>query len=147
VNPLHDRVRLNFKSVENRNIPGILKMFTEDALFIDPHSPNPTKRGHAETEDGLRWAMGGMRSFSFTPRRFFDASDGQGAVAVEVDTHHVLKTGMHLRFSQLFVFEERDGQFTRLQAYEPYGPNGVGALVLGVTRVLRRLRRAPARTA
>ena len=46
-------------------------------------------------------------------------------------THHVVRKGIRLYFSKVFVFDTADGLITRKQAYEPYGPHGfMGALLL-----------------
>jgi hypothetical protein len=65
---------------------------------------------------------------------------GRNFAAVEIATHHVLQTGMQLQFPQAAFIDAQDNLITRMQAYEPYGPSGLGGLVLGVTRFLRRLR-------
>ena len=68
-----------------------------------------------------------------------ESQDGRTA-AIEVDTAHVLKTGMPLTFPQTFIIDTRNGLVTRVRAYTPYGPNGIGGLILGALRVWRRLR-------
>jgi hypothetical protein len=70
---------------------------------------------------------------------YFESSTGQAA-AVETATHHVLKGGLiKLDFAQVFVFEAIDGRITRIQAYEPYGPNEISGIVLSLERLRRRL--------
>jgi hypothetical protein len=80
-----------------------------------------------------------MKRFGFTIVSYGEWTDGQHA-AVELATHHVLQTGMQLQFPQAFFIDAQDNLITRIQAYEPYGPPGLGGLVLGVTRFQRRLR-------
>ena len=138
---LHSLIRQLFETVERKDLPATLALLSDDATFIDPHYPNPTMRGRAEIEAGLRWGFGSMRQFGFPITQIYDAPDGQSA-AVEVATHHVLKLGMHLRFPQLFVIEASGGKITRLHAYEPYGPHGIGGAVLVLTRLTRRLQGA-----
>ncbi|AWN22809.1 hypothetical protein DKM44_05870 [Deinococcus irradiatisoli] len=138
--PLHDLIQQTFRSVERKELNGVLSLLADDAVFTDPHYPDPVMRGKAEIEAGLRWGFSSMKQFGFTIVRFFDAPDRQSA-AVEVATHHVLKGGMNLRFPQMFVIETRNGKITRLQAFEPYGPNGIGGAVLSLTRLVRRVKR------
>ena len=80
-----------------------------------------------------------MKQFGFKIVNYFESANGQQA-EVEMATHHVLQTGMHLQFSQAFFIHVQNNLITRLQAYEPYGPPGIGGLVLGGTRFRRRLR-------
>ena len=122
------------------NLTTILSCFADDALVIDPHYPEPRMQGKAAISAGLLWAFGSMRKMGFKIIKYYEAPDGTSA-AVEIDTAHVLKSGMKLRFPQVFIIDVRDGKVTRLQAYEPYGPNGVGALLLGLARLQRRFKR------
>ena len=137
--PLRALIERNFAAVEAKDLEAVLQCFAEDAVFIDPHYPSPVMIGKAAITDGLRWAFAGMKQFGFTIVSYGDWADGQHA-AVEMATHHVLQTGMHLQFPQAFFVDAQDNLITRIQAYEPYGPSGLGGLVLGVTRLQRRLR-------
>jgi hypothetical protein len=58
-------------------------------------------------------------------------------------THHILQTGKELQFPQAFFIDAQDNLITRIQAYEPYSPSGLIGLVLGITRLQRRLRGQP----
>jgi hypothetical protein len=73
----------------------------------------------------------------FHEQRWY-AGDGD-SVTVEVDTHHTIKGKREVRFPQVFVAESRDGLVTRLQAFEPYGPHGVLAVILRVMRLKKSL--------
>ena len=64
--------------------------------------------------------------------------DGDSGVA-ELDTHHLIKGGIESKFDQVFVFECRDGKFTRLQSYVPYPPHGIAGMIGNVTKVMWRL--------
>lgn len=99
----------------------VLAAFAPDALFIDPHYPNPEMRGLKEIEAGLDWAFVGMECFGFTVERTFTSDDGNSG-AVEMNCKHVLAGGRVLAFPQVFVAEMKIGRLTRLRAYEPYGP-------------------------
>ena len=136
--PLRTTVEQAFVAVESRNVDAVLAFFADDAVMIDPHYPTPHMAGKAAIASGLRWAYSGMQKMGFTILCYFEAPDRQSA-AVEVATAHVLRTGMPLRFSQVFVFDTRDGLITRMQAYEPYGPSGVAGAFLALTRLGRRL--------
>ena len=126
-------------AIQRKDLAGTLRYFAADALVIDPHYPTPRMAGQAALEDGLRWVFGTLDTMRFTPLNVWVAPDGSSA-ALEVATAHTVR-GMPLRFTQVFVAEMRDGCITRLQSYPPYGPPGIGALMLSGTRLWRRLRR------
>lgn len=140
--PLRTLIERTFTAVEAKDLEAVLQCFAEDGALIDPHYPSPVMVGKAAIEDGLRWAFTGMKQFGFTIVSYGEWPDGQHA-AVEIATHHVLQTGRHLQFPQAFFIDARNQLITRLQAYEPYGPSGLVGLVLGVTRLQRRLRGQP----
>lgn len=127
-----------FRALEARDKQAALTCFTEDARLFDPHYPTPQMNGRAEIEAGLDWGLSVMREFGFTTIHLFEGRDAVSG-AVEIDTNHVLKNGQALNFPQVFVFETRDGLISRLRAYEPYGPNGLGGLFLGFARLRRKL--------
>ena len=135
VTPLAERV---FRAVENRDIDGALSAMAPNVLLFDPHYPKPQMNGHAEVRAGLEWGLSVMERFGFSVTNTFLAADGLSG-AVEVDSNHTLKVGKVLSFPQVFVFETQDGLITRLQAYEPYGPNGMGGFMLGLERLKRRI--------
>ncbi len=134
--PLHDLIIRTFAAVEAKDLDAMVGVFAEDALVIDPHYPTPRMRGKPAITEGFRWGISSMRSFGFTIEHYFESSDGQRA-AVETASHHVLKYGMKLDFPQVFIFEVADSLITRMQAYEPYGPNGIGGIFLSVVRLRR----------
>jgi len=126
-------------AVEAKDLDSVLACLAEDAVVIDPHYPQPTMRGKDGIADGLRWVFATMRQLGFPIVSYFEAADGTKA-AVEVATAHVLAAGgMRLAFPQVFVIEARDGRITRLQAYTPYGPPGIGGMFLALTRLRRRM--------
>jgi ketosteroid isomerase-like protein len=135
VTPLIDKV---FRSMEGRDRDGALSAMAPDVLLLDPHYPRPRMQGHAEVAAGLDWGLSVMERFGFATVNTFLAPDGRSG-AVEVDTNHVLKGGRKLSFPQVFVVETSDDLISRLQAYEPYGPNGMGGVFLGLERLKRRL--------
>ena len=137
--PLRMLIDRNFAAVEAKDLVAVLQCFTEDAVLIDPHYPSPVMIGKAAITDGLCWAFKGMKQFGFTIVSYCEWAEGQHA-AIEMATHHILQTGMQLRFPQAFFIDAQNNLITRIQAYEPYGPSGLGGLVLGVTRFQRRLR-------
>ena len=49
-------------------------------------------------------------------------------------------SGWSYSFTRNYFIDAHNDLITRIQAYEPYGPSGLGGLVLGVTRFQRRLR-------
>ena len=125
-------------AVEDKDLPGLLALLDDDAVFVDPHYPVTRMVGRAQITDGLRWAFGTIEVFRFETVHAFGSLDG-GHAAVEVDCHHVLRGGRPLAFRQAFVADARSGRLTRLHAYEPYGPGGLVGLVLSLTRLGRRL--------
>ncbi len=135
---LRDTIERSFAAVMAKDLDAVLSFFAEDSVLIDPHYPSPRMVGKAAIGDGLTWAFSNMEQMGFTIVHYFAGEDGKSAV-VEVDTAHVLRGGMKLNFPQVFVIETRDGLITRLQAYEPYGPPGIGGLMLGLTRLMRKL--------
>ncbi len=137
---LRDLAERLFDAVEAKDLDATLAFFADNGVLFDPHYPTPRMVGHAAIADGLRWGFGSMKTFGFTIEKFYPGEDGQSA-ACEVASAHILNVGMRLNFPQTFFFEVRDEKVTRLQAYEPYGPNGIGGVVLGLTRLGRRLRR------
>ena len=135
---LRDAIDRLFAAVEAKDLPAVLQGITADALLIDPHYPQPTMRGTAAITKGLTWGFGSIEKFGFTIAHYFESADGRSAV-VEVDTNHVVKGGMQLHFPQIFVLETDGRLITRMQAYEPYGPHGINALVLVITRLVWKL--------
>lgn len=127
------RIEQVLGTFEAKDLDAVLANFAEDAVIFDPHYPMPEMKGKAAIRQGLAWGLGNMEQPGFTIRHLW--IDGQSAV-VEVDTHHVFRGGMVLDFPQVFVIESRDGLITRLQAYVPYGPPGIGGLLTKVTRIL-----------
>ena len=126
-------------AVEAKDVDAVLACLSDDAVVIDPHYPKPTMRGKGEIADGLRWAFATMRQLGLPIVSYFEAADETKA-AVEVATSHVLAAGgMRLAFPQVFVVEARDGRITRLRAYTPYGPPGIGGMFLALTRLRRRM--------
>jgi len=121
---LHDLITRTFATLEAKDLEAMMSVFAEDAVVIDPHFPELRMQGKATIREGFQGAMAGMRSFGYTIVNYFESENGQCA-AVETATHHVLKQGMKRNFPQVFIFEVADGHITRLQAYEPYGPQGI----------------------
>ncbi len=127
------RVEQVFETFHAKDLAAALACFAEDAVLFDPHYPVPEMRGKAAIRRGLAWGLGNMEQPGFAIRQLW--IDGESAV-VEVDTHHIFRGGLALDFPQVFVIETRDGLITRLQAYVPYGPPGIGGLLTKITRIL-----------
>jgi ketosteroid isomerase-like protein len=102
-----------------KDLSQALDCFTEDALFFDPHYPQPQMQGKVAIQEGFQFAFGILKQPGFTVRHLWTA-DNSGAL--EVDTNHVFQDGSEAHFPQVFVFETRDNLLTRLQAYVPYPP-------------------------
>ena len=127
-----------FRALETRDRAALLACFAPDARLFDPHYPQPTMQGIAEIAEGIDWGLKGVKRFGFTIVHYFGSDDGQSG-CVEVDTNHTLNVGGDLHFPQVFIVETKAGLISRLQAYEPYGPNGIGGAFLGFERLKRRL--------
>jgi ketosteroid isomerase-like protein len=135
---LHDLVSRTFAGLEAKNLDLVMGLFADDAVLVDPHFPAPRIQGKRAIADALGGACAGMRSFGYTIVNYFESADGQHAAA-EVATHHILKMGLKLNFPQMFVFDATGGRITRIQAYEPYGPQGLAGAFLFLSRLKRRL--------
>jgi len=127
-----------FKALHERDRAAVLAVFAPDAVLFDPHYPQPLMTGLSEIGEGIDWGLKGVKRFGFTIVNYFGSPDGTSG-CVEVDTNHTLAVGQVLHFPQVFIVETRGGLISRLQAYEPYGPNGIGGAFLGFERLKRRL--------
>ncbi len=119
------------KAFMAKDLPAIMAIFADDAVFYDPHYPQQRMVGKAQIERGLTWGLSSLKKPGFTIRAMW--LDEQSGV-IEVDTHHVLMVGIEIKFDQVFVFETREGKITRLQSYVPYSPPGIGGMLSKVTR-------------
>lgn len=124
-----DALQSLFTALENRDHSAAMATFTNDAVFFDPHYPNPTMEGRAAIGKGLDWGLKSIEKFGFTIEKTYSGEDGTSC-AVEIDTRHFLKGGKELHFAQAFFVETRDGKISALRAYEPYGPNGFMGFML-----------------
>lgn len=131
----------NLDAVTAKNATAVLATFTDDGVLIDPHYPDSEMRGKAAIAAGLEFGFGLMKTFGFDERRYFLGPDGT-SLAVHCLCHHVLQGGRPLTFPQVFVVHTRDGLIAHCQAFEPYGPGGIGGILLGVGKTLYRVRRA-----
>jgi ketosteroid isomerase-like protein len=122
---------------EAKDLERGMSLLAPDAVLIDPHYPKPEMRGRAAITRGMRWAVGTLEKPGFNIRRTW--TEGNTVVA-EVDTHHTIRGPVQQKFTQVFVVETRDGKITYLRSYVPYGPHGIGGVVLSLTRLAWRLR-------
>ncbi|MBZ0278178.1 MAG: nuclear transport factor 2 family protein [Anaerolineae bacterium] len=121
----------------NKDLEASLAYFTDDAEVYDPHYPVPKMVGKAAIRQGLEWGLGNMEKPGFIIRHMW--TDDTSAV-VEMDTHHVFKGGMEVKFDQVFICELRDGKIAKFHAYVPYPPGGIGGLLSKVTRLIWKLK-------
>ena len=126
-----------FEAFASKDIEAVMAFFADDAVVFDPHYPITEMKGTAAIRQGFEWAFRNLLKPGFTIRHLWLTDDGG---AVEVDTHHIFKGGMEVKFTQLFVIETRDRLLTRLQSYVPYRPPGIGGLLTRLTGVIWRLR-------
>jgi ketosteroid isomerase-like protein len=120
-----------------KDVTKALSYFADDAIFYDPHYPQPRMVGKDAIRQGLEWGIRSLEKPGLTLRHLW--LDGNSGVA-ETDTHHIIKGGMEAKFDQVFVFEIRDGKFTRVQSYVPYPPHGIAGMIGNATKLMWRLR-------
>lgn len=125
------------KAFTARELEAVMACFSADAVVFDPHYPVPEMKGAAAIRRGFKWALGNMERPGFAVRHFW--SHGQSG-AVEVDTHHVFKGGLEIRFNQVFVFEIAGGKVVRLRAYASYPPGGFAGVLVRLTGLVWRLK-------
>ena len=118
-----------FSRMMARDKDGMLELFADDATVHDPHYPIPLMEGKEAIDQGLTWGLANIAEPGFTVRKVW-LEDGGGVV--ETHTFHTLKAGIKLDFEQIFLFECQDGKITRLRAFVPYPPPGIGG---GITRL------------
>ncbi|MDB5077197.1 MAG: hypothetical protein JWO42_3376 [Chloroflexi bacterium] len=140
---LRPTVERLFSALEAKDLAAALATFADDAVSIDPHYPVSRLEGKAAIAEGLRWAFSTLKTMRFPIVTYCESEDGTHA-AVEVATAHVAAAGMHLNFPQAFFIDVHEGLITRVQAYTPYGPNGVGGLFRLLARLQWRLSGKPA---
>jgi ketosteroid isomerase-like protein len=119
-----------------KDLEAVMRHFANDAVFIDPHYPQPRMQGHAAIRRGLAWGLGNAVQLGFSVRHLLISGDN---AALEVDTHHVFKGGVVMRFDQMFMIETQAVKIRRLQAYVPYAPPGLAGLAPRLTRWAWRL--------
>ena len=128
---------------EAKDVEGVLERLADDAVLIDPHYPTPRMAGKGAIREGLGWVFATMDTLHFSVITFCSAEGGEHA-ALEVATRHTLRGGRAVELRQVLIVERHAGLITRLQAYPPYGPGGIGGLFLRLIRLRRRLTRSRA---
>lgn len=136
LHPVALAITTMYDRVMAKDIPAVLAMLADDAIFFDPHYPEVTMRGKESIERGLTWAMQ-LEKPGFTIRKIW-ADDVSGVA--EIDTHHVIRGRLTTRFDQAVVFEFRDGLITRMQSYVPYRDHGIAGLLPRLIRLSWKLR-------
>jgi hypothetical protein len=115
----------------------MLDLIHENAVVVDPHYPIERMEGKAAIAQGLTWGLDALVNPGFLVRQFYETENGG---MVEVDTHHVLKGGMEVKFVQAFAFEVADEKLIRIQAFVPYRQPGIGGWIPRVTAFFWRLK-------
>ena len=125
-----------FAGFHTKDLAQVMSCFADDAVFYDPHYPQPRMIGKAAIKQGMAWSLETLETPGFRVRHmWFNENSG----VAEIDTHHVIKGGMEAKFDQVFVFEFHNGKFTRFQSYVPYRPQGIGGVVAQMTGLIWRL--------
>lgn len=137
-------VRQTFAAIQAKDLDGLLALFADDAVLIDPHFEEPRMEGKVAIAKGLREAFAGVKSFEYVLGQYFEATHGQTA-AVELGTHHNISGNFTVDFPQVFIFEAMSGRIVRMQAYEPYGPHGTLGMFLLLGRLVNRFKGLPIR--
>lgn len=114
------------KLIMDKDLEGMMGLIHEDGVLVDPHYPIENMEGKKAIRQGLIWGLETLVKPGFEIKKTH-ASEDSGAV--EVATHHVLKGGMEVQFDQVFLFEIKDGQFSRIQAFVPYRQPGIGGWI------------------
>lgn len=135
--PLQTIMTEVFDALHTQNLDKLMGHIAEDALLIDPHYPVINMEGKRAIRNGLEWAFSGMKEFGFNVQQIFESEDGQRA-AIEMQCSHVIKAGKRFDFQQVWIVDITGDKLSRLQAFVPYGPNGMHGLILGITRVVRK---------
>lgn len=143
--PVRKTIDQTFAAVAARDTEAVLDLLADDAIVTDPHYPVTRMVGKAAIADGLRWVFALMASMSFQITAYFESAGAERA-AVEVRIAHVLKTGMRIAESQMFVFEMHGGRVTRIQAYSAHGPHGIPGMFLTLVRLGRLAKKRPRRS-
>lgn len=81
--------------VENKDLTGVMALFTEEAVFFDPHYPKPRMQGHAEIKEGVLWGFNSLKKMRFNIINSYAAEDGKGLV-ISVCTAHEMLNGQAL---------------------------------------------------
>lgn len=136
--PLQQILDEVLEGLHELDIEKILMRIDENVVVIDPHYPVMHMEGKRALQNGLQWAFGGMKEFGFEVKQVFESEDGRRA-AIELECSHVIKVGKRFDFKQVWIVELVGDKVTRLEAYVPYGPDGMHGLILGITRVVRKL--------
>src|SRR5690606_12064382 len=90
------------KSFMAKDVEKVMSCFADDAVFYDPHYPQPRMVGKAAIRQGIEWGLSSLEKPGFTLRHLW--LDNQSGVA-ELDTHHVIRGGIESKLDQVFVFE------------------------------------------
>lgn len=125
-----------FSRMMARDREGMLDLFSDDATVYDPHYPITMMVGKGAIDRGLRWGLANITEPGFAIRKVW-LDDGDGVA--ETHTFHTLKGGMKLDFEQVFFFEFHAGKITRLRAFVPHPPPGIGGWIAWLTGLWWRL--------
>lgn len=128
----------SFKLVEEKDLDGLMVLYTKDATLSDPHYPNPHMQGHKQIAEGMKWGFDSLNKLGFNIIDSYTSTDGKSLV-ISVNTAHELPNGKPLCFPQLFVFTFEGQLIKSFDAYVQYGPHGGIGLMLTLTRIGKSL--------
>jgi ketosteroid isomerase-like protein len=91
--------------------------FAPDGVFFDPHYTPPQMHGQEQIFGAVQRAFLALERPGYRVQNGWEG-DKNGVLEVEAD--HLLKSGMTIRYPQVFVFEFEGGLIKRLQTYLPF---------------------------
>src|SRR3954454_7570605 len=69
--PSKDIVEGMLQAFTRKDLPKVMSYFTDDAIFFDPHYPQPRMVGKAAIEQGMAWGMGNLEKPGFKLRHLW----------------------------------------------------------------------------
>ena len=130
-------IHLLLERMMAKDVAGMLALLTDDAEIFDPHYPYPLMQGKVAIERGLNWAMNIIVKPGFTIKQIWSEN---GRCVAEVDTNHTFKGGQSVAFPQVFRIDFADDKITKIHAFVPNGPPGIGGWITWITGWIWKLK-------
>ena len=107
-------VKVLLKKFEMQDVEHILRLYSEDAVFTDPHYDPPIMKGKSEIRVGLEKAFQQIRKSDFKIRKFYG---NKNSIVFLVNTKHQLLNSTVLEFSQVFIVEFNNSIIENMEVY------------------------------